>query len=312
MAPAKASKNKANSSKRKSKSSNVKVYKTEAKPVSKSMLGVSFSRLKPITIETGWLTRVSIVGDGIIDLNNSWEDFILTLLGLIYSEHPDKFMGILADNRVLSDGLNTNTKLINYPESANIKYEVYKLTNSPYYIEFRQDGIAYIQAIKGLLEALKINIKDISFDIEPLNIQVDGVNTTYKDIKQSTINETLASVIRKNNTDIDIISIKIFGYKQKVKSTQQALLMFMTWAEASYGTTLEKAGVDNSTPCVGMTTASHIDEYSDGFATAKIGSKYLYYCTDNSSILRYIGIVATSIGISPELIEVEYRQLELT
>lgn len=302
---------KSSSSKKKSKASNVKVTKMEPKPVSKTMLGASFTRLRPITIESGWLTRVNIVGDGTIELKNSWTDFILTLLGLIYSNNQDKFMRVLADNNVLSDGVNINTTLIKYPEVSEVKYEVYKLNNSPYYIEFRQDGEDYIHAIKGLLRALKIDTKNISFDIEPLNITLNGVNTTYKDVEQLIITEKLTSLLNKNKLDIDITALTVFGYKQKVKSTSQALILFMTWALASYGKTLEDAGVKHSLAGVGMTTASNIDMYSEGFTTVKIGNKYLYCCEDNVSILKYLSNVALNIGISTELIEIEYKVLEL-
>ena len=220
-------------------------------------------------------------------------------------------MRVLADNNVLSDGVNINTTLIKYPEVSEVKYEVYKLNNSPYYIEFRQDGEDYIHAIKGLLRALKIDTKNISFDIEPLNITLNGVNTTYKDVEQLIITEKLTSLLNKNKLDIDITALTVFGYKQKVKSTSQALIMFMTWALASYGKALEDAGVKHSLAWVGMTTASNIDMYSEGFTTVKIGNKYLYCCEDNVSILKYLSNVALNIGISTELIEIEYKILEL-
>lgn len=295
-----------------SKASGIKTSKAVTKPVDKAMIGASMQRLKPIIVETGWLTRVNIIGDGIIDLENSWTEFILWMLSLIYSRNRDKFMHLMAEYNVLSEGLQVSNGYIEYPECSEIKNEIYKLSDSEYYIEFRRSGASYIQALKGLLTILKVDLKEITFDIEPLNIKVEGVNTTYNDIKQVFVTETLENILNKRRFDIDITGLTVFGYKQKVVSAPQSLMIFMTWALSSYGSVLEEAGVRQSIAGVGLTTAAKIDEYAQGFSTMKIGEYYLYCCDDTTSVLKYLGNVALHIGIAHSLIEIEYKTLELS
>lgn len=303
-------------SKKKSKKNKCKALALEK--VSSEIIGASIPMLNPVVVETGWLKSIQIVGDGKLEFNDSWAEWILLMISMVNSNYPDRLTSKLVDNNVLSDGVNIMTELVEYPLSDEVEYKTYKLPNSIYYVEIRNDGEAIIKAIKGLLAILAIPMKDVTVDIVPLNIKINGINTAYKDAKRIAKKDTLYDIIRKYHADqirtnaINISAITVFGYKQKTKGTMQALILFMTWAESSYGSTLELAGVRCSTDGVGLTTAHNIDEYGEGFTKVKIGKYYMYAANDNTTILNYIYNISIGIGLSPELIEIEYEIIELS
>lgn len=298
----------------KPKKSQPVVKKTKArdlKPVSEEKLGIPLRKVTRIMVETGWLNKITLDKEGELDTPDSWIGFVLLLLSMTYTSHKDRFMSLLVDNGVLSDGVNLVRELIQHPTSSNIKYAIYKLGDSPYYVEFRDDGSDILKAIKGLLKINKVNPDDITFDILPMEVNVGGINTTFKDVKKSVKNETLTSLYRANNLDIKATSITLFGYKQEVKSTTQALVAFMTWAISCYGETLEKAGIKNTTVEAGLTDEKGIEQYGNNFTIAKIGKYYLFASNNNANNLRYMMAVMLGVGISPDLVSIEYTTLEL-
>lgn len=284
-----------------------KVKTTRApSPVTTNRMGVKFSRLKGITIETGKLVRLNVTLNDkpySIEFTESWIELLQLLFGMVYEKNTTKFMSILADYNVLSNGIMVHKEVVSYPNTENVKYELYKLKNSPYYIEFRTTGNSYIKAIGGLLKAVGIELKNVSFDIVPST-------TEHQTQPKQTISNssTLTELINAGKYEIRVTGLGIFGYEQPVKSTIQALIIFMTWANETYGEKLQQAGLSEAQDGVGLTTVSKIDEYGEGFTTYKLGNNYLYSCEDNYSILNYIYKVAVRLDFNTDLIIIQYNE----
>lgn len=277
--------------------------------IDKPLDGVLITQLTPELLASTWLTSVNIEGDGVTQLDNSWTDLILSLMGMLWQIRPQHFVRDLAKYNIVSDGVDVSRDIVKYPETSDIKYEIYKLNNvSGYYVEFRRYYTDYIAAIKGLLTALNINKSKIKFNLKPLDKK--GI-TEYSDVEQVEETTTLAELIDKNKSDFDIISISIFGNSQSVKSLQQALYIYIMWVKSVYGESVVEYGIHNSTAEVGITTPALVDKYDTRFQVFKLEDNYIYCTNNNKAILQFIEQTAISAGISPGLIEIKYRTLKL-
>lgn len=294
------------------------------KPITQPATNIPMTAIRSQAIETGWLEQVHIKGDGDIELTDSWIEFIMLMLGTIYSTNPEIFITRLVDHKVLSDSFEVTTKPVHYPESSEVKYAIYKLTDTPYYLEIHNNSEGIIESIIGLLRTLRINPSDVTVDIKPIerkrvgeSISTEPTITSYDDIKQIETTKTLYEIMRASNqagyglSEINISAITIFGYKQKAKSTTHAMHLFMIWSLQSYGKPLEQAAFKLSSDTIGLKNKHDIEEIIGGYEVIQLGENYIYTSGDNSSTLRFIYNIAMEVGLSPELIEITYKELKL-
>lgn len=279
--------------------------KNKLTKINKPMNNVLITQLTPELLGCTWLSSVHIKGDGTVELDNSWVELILDFLGMLYESKPQFFMAELSRYNIISESINVMRDIVKYPESSEIKYEVFKLNKtSGYYVEFRHNYEDYIKAIRGLLKALKIDLSKISFNLKPITF------SNSDNVQQIIEEKTLAELIEKNKSDFDLTGISIFENKQTVESIGQAVYIFLIWAKTVYGDIVIDTVIHNNESEIGITTAAFIDKYDTRFNKIKFGDYYLYYTNNTKSILNFINQVAMSIGISPELIVLEYKTLQ--
>lgn len=288
--------------------------------IDKPINDVLITQLTPELLGSTWLRSVTIAGDGETELDNSWTDLILSLMGMLWNARPQHFVRDLTKYGVISDGIDVSRDIVTYTQSSDIEYEVYKLNRvSGYYVEFRRNYSDYIQAIKGLLLSLHIPFTGIKFNIKPIKTienqtnHIDiKLNNNYSDVEQIQESKTIAELVEKNKSDFDIISISIFGNEQSVKSIQQALYIYIMWAKAVYGEGVIESGIHNSTAEVGITTPALIDNYDTRFETYKLENNYVYCTNNNKAIIQFIYETAIQVGISPGLISIQYKTLKIS
>ncbi len=276
---------------------------------------IGVAKLSSKIIETKWLNSVNIIGDGETKFSNSWTELILNLLGMLWEIEPQHFIRNLAKYKVISDGLNVTRDIVEYPVTSEISYEVYLLSKeSGYYVEFHRDYRDYVRAIKGLLEALRIDKKSIIFNVISLSKikdNIDKLNTSNSDVVQMEVEDTLYDLVSKRKEEINVVSISIFGNNQPVNSLNQALSIFLIWALSIYGENIIESGIKCNNTEVGITTSKMIDNYDLRFYKFRLGDNYVYSSSNTKAILKFIYDVAYSIGISPELITIKHKEFKL-
>ena len=283
-------------------------------PVDKILKEIEFRRITAMNVETGWLDYVYIKDEGKLELKNSWDELVLLLLDMVYSRYPMKFMAVLADNCVLSNGLTVDLNVVNHPATSDESYVTYKLNNSPYYVEFMKDGEAVLKALYGLFKIVGIDWKTTKFTINPLVIDGETVVNMYTSIKQVNTTNTLHELIEKGKLNVEATSISIFGNEQKVNSTKQAMIMMFMWMEMTYSPeALKQSMIRNSNTEIGLTTAAKVENYGigSGFETHKLLGMYMYFTNYTPSMYKYMYNIAIECGISPELIELTYKELQV-
>lgn len=289
-------------------------------PLKQELSRVNLTFINPLTVETGWLTRVYIGSDDITELDNSWAELQLLLLGLLMNKYPDSYLSILVNYSILSEGLDIRREEVYHAiYDEDMGYEIYKLGPSGPYLELRQSPGNKLNVILKLFRALKIDPSEVSLDIIPIklaNINTDKLGD--KDIDLSDIERVTSSVMLDNLPEsnaklreINISALNIFGYRQETKSSTHGLIIFMLWAHGVYGEEVIQVGKKLSNDIVGIANVHDIEKYLEKYVVERVGSEYLYIAPDNMTILKFISAVAEEVGILGNLIEVEYQTFKL-
>ena len=304
------------------KSKGKRAKKINNSAVTSELSQVSLVAISPIIVETGWLQRVYIGRDDITDLDESWSELQVLLIGMVQRKYPTDYMTVLTNNTVLSDGINIRREMVyNAVYDEDSTYEVYKLPNNTY-LEVKQTYQDKLNSLKKLFKSLKIDPGEVYLDIIPIKIAEANRNNTlgltddlinYSDVER--VAETISlSDINESKirlSDINISAISIFGYRQETESSMQALIMFMVWAYESYGEPVIKAAKKKSNDVVGITDTHNVEKYLDKYKVVRFGEMYLYMVADNYTIIKFIEYIADQVGIMACLIELEYKTFKL-
>ena len=283
-------------------------------PVSKILKDIDFKRVTAMNVETGWLDTVYFKDEGKLTLKNSWEELVLLMLDMVYTKYPTKFMAVLSDNYVLSGGLTVDLNVVNHPATSDESYVTYRLGSSPYYVEFLKDGEAILKALYGLFKITGIDWKTVKFTINPLIVDGETMINTYSGVRQVITVNTLQELMDKGKLDVEACAISIFGNKQEVNDTKQAMLMMFMWMQMTYSPEeLKQSMIRNTNSEIGLTTAAKIEDYGlgTGFNTQRILDMHMYFTEYKPSLYKYMYNVASECGIPPALIEIEYKELKL-
>ena len=303
--PTKQKKKKRRSKGKKDKASNIRLGRN----VDKDQIGMPFSNIGTRNIETGKPIKMSITGDGEIDLNGSWNDLIIMLLTMLYEENPSEFLNNLIKYQIMSDGLLIHNSYVKYPTIEEFRYSVYKLKGKEIYIEIRDDAGVLLNALRGIILALGFSLEDIKFDLIPI-AKLAG-NTEFTSIRRIRISRNLTDIIVERLFELNVKSISIMGYKQECRDLSQAMQLFMIWANDQYGKPFVSAAESLSNDIIGLGSASKISDLGIGYTICKIGDKYYYSTDDNMSSYIYLANLALKLNISTEEIEFEYETYQL-
>lgn len=274
-------------------------------------LNTSLDRISYEVINQGFLSSVKIKNDVNVSFENSWTEFILNLLGMVWEQCPYKFMSTLVKYDVLSDGVNLSRDVSIHAPSSGIEYEIYRLSKeSGYYVELRRDSEKYLEAILGLTSALGIEHKEVYLTIEPLNTKINNKYSEVKLVeKKENIHNLLSSDVVYSINEVN--EIEIMSISQKVESLNQALYIFIIQMILMN----DDKALDTIISCnlgdVGITDIKHIDEYDERFNKVELQDYYIYSTKNTREIIRFISKVAVKFNIPDNLINLKFKAISI-
>lgn len=285
--------------------SKIRVYRDNT-PISKSYSDLILSKLKPNMVTTGYLNSV-FIEDGNIDLNDSWIELSLVLLGMVYKKHSNNYLRVLIENKILSSGFNVmQTVSQKFTYDNNVKY--YKIIGSSFYLETNMTGKAVIQALTGLFKLLGISVSDVKLNIVPLGNAKLSMDLTRGKIKKATFDYVLNDAIENTKTGDRIISISILDDENMVDSSSDAAIKIIELAYNMCGkalfSSLAKLNIGST---IGITKDSTVesiiarDVYESGYNFYSLG--YL------KETLVYIRRICNLIDFEPGFIGIKLSKM---
>lgn len=274
-------------------------------------LNTSLDKISYEVINQGFLSSVKIKNDVNVSFKNSWTEFILNLLGMVWEQCPYKFMSTLVKYGVLSDGVNLSRDVSIHAPSSGIEYEIYRLSKeSGYYVELRRDSEKYLEAILGLTSALGIEHKEVYLTIEPLNAKINNKYSEVKLVeKKENIHNLLSSDVVYSINEVN--EIEIMSISQKVESLNQALYIFIIQMILMN----DDKALDTIISCnlgdVGITDIKHIDEYDERFNKVELQDYYIYSTKNTREIIKFISKVAVKFNIPDNLINLKFKAISI-
>lgn len=274
-------------------------------------LNTSLDKISYEVINQGFLSSVKIKNDANVSFENSWTEFILNLLGMVWEQCPYKFMSTLVKYGVLSDGVNLSRDVSIHAPSSGIEYEIYRLSKeSGYYVELRRDPEKYLEAILGLTSALGIEHKEVYLTIEPLNAKINNKYSEVKLVeKKENIHNLLSSDVVYSINEVN--EIEIMSISQKVESLNQALYIFIIQMILMN----DDKALDTIISCnlgdVGITDIKHIDEYDERFNKVELQDYYIYSTKNTREIIKFISKVAVKFNIPDNLINLKFKAISI-
>lgn len=272
------------------------------KPMSKVVNKLELKKLRANMVYTGRVVNIYVPDndDKAIEIESSWIELCLLLLGFLDMKTDNKMLKVLVEKKVLSSGfdITSNPSMT----MTNSNKEVYSIPGTGLYLITTNNPFIMLEAIKNIVSAIGIKDTDFKLDVVPMEENELAAKLATCDTELATKQMYIedASRIIKEQSKIESISIEdICSQVNKFSEAVEFMMMYIcnNYTEEE----IRKAMVCNI-QTVGISDTKELE----GVETSSIENTelYLYMSQDNYKFIEYLYKLSKFLNIPDVIVEI--------
>lgn len=272
------------------------------KPMSKVVNKLELKKLRANMVYTGRVVNIYVPDndDKAIEIESSWIELCLLLLGFLDMKTDNKMLKVLVEKKVLSSGFDITSNPSMTMTKSN--KEVYSIPGTGLYLITTNNPFIMLEAIKNIVSAIGIKDTDFKLDVVPMEENELAAKLATGDTELATKQMYIedASRIIKEQSKIESISIE--GICSQVNKFSEAVEFMMMYICNNYTEEeIRKAMVCNI-QTVGISDTKELE----GVETSSIENTelYLYMSQDNYKFIEYLYKLSKFLNIPDVIVEI--------